>query len=95
MHKVLTELLNVNTAWKELGLALEIREGKLEEFDANNRKIDKRMWETISYWLSGNGASPTTWRTLLDALRDPQVDKKKFADKLAEKLKEEDTQSIR
>ncbi len=86
MKEVLNELLDVNVLWRELGLALKIRRGKLDEIGQDKHNEAGRMWETISYWLSGNGATPTSWRTLIAALRDPMVGEKQLADALTKKL---------
>ena len=86
LKTVLNDLLDVNVKWKELGLTLEIRQGKLNAIDYDKRNAGERMWETISFWLSGNGSSPTSWRTLLAALRDPLVGERKLADDIQAKL---------
>ena len=75
----------MNTRWKDLGLALELSEGKLEEIECDKSKMRERMWEMISVWLSGNGIK-ATWRNLLDALSTQQVNKEKFAEGLKKKL---------
>ena len=91
---MLNELNDVNVVWRQLGLTLEIASGKLNQFDYDKRNAGERMWETVSFWLNGNGSLPTTWRTLLKALRDDLVGEKKLADTIEAKLRQE-TPSIR
>lgn len=89
LRAILNRIRDVNVVWKELGLTLEIEPGKLKEIAYDKRDMaGECMWETIAFWLSGNGSTPTSWRTLLNALRDPQVDEKHLADSIEKELRQ-------
>ena len=83
LKDVLAEVLDVTCVWKQLGAALGLRRGKLEEIDHDHRTIKRRMWEVISLWLGGSGVE-SSWRNLSKALS--QVGKDDLADAIEKKL---------
>lgn len=93
LKDVLKELLDVKELWKDLGLTLKIREGRLEEIEYDQMNDRRRMWEMISDWLKGSGIE-ASWGNLIDALSDPLVGKAEFAEALRNKLTPEDMPDI-
>ena len=83
LKMVLEELLDVSSLWRELGVALGLRRGKLEEICDERRKDRMRMWEVVSLWLGGSGIE-STWRNLIKALGE--VGKSELAEALEIKL---------
>jgi len=72
--------------WSDIGKALDLKPGKLEEIESDTGKAKKRMEKVLLTWMYGNGKKPVTWNTLLGALRDPVVGKGEEADKIQKSL---------
>lgn len=51
--------------WRALGRALKVPENKLEEFEEDHRKAERRLVEAIKHWIR-NGE--VTWKELWEAL---------------------------
>ncbi len=83
MKKVIDELDDVNSVWKELGLALGLTPGKLDDIERDERKQSDRMMATITLWLKGGGA---TWQKLISALSDKRVGEGALAKAIEKKI---------
>lgn len=81
--KVLDELSDVNSIWKELGLALGLKPGKLDDIESDEAKQSGRMMATIKLWLKGGEA---TWQDLITALSSPRVDENALAKTIKKKF---------
>ena len=86
LNEVLTELAGNLVIWRSLGGGLGLNNGSLEVISYNKRdKAQECMRETIVLWLHGNGHR-ATWQTLIDALKQPLVQRKEFADQIKAKI---------
>ena len=86
LNEVLTELAGNLVIWRSLGGGLGLDNGSLEviSYDKRDKAYDC-MLQTIVLWLNGNGHC-ATWQTLIDALKQPLVQKKELADQIKAKI---------
>ena len=54
--------------WKRVAIALSIRSDRIEILDANSHKVEDACLEMLQWWLEN--AEKPTWRALIEALRD-------------------------
>ena len=91
-HEVLTQLVCIDTLWRNigngLGVSFNILQGLAESNQSNQAKLD----QVIQKWLDMNGkddGAAVTWITILDLLKGPLVGNKALAMKIYQSLKEE------
>lgn len=73
MMIVMEELVDVNKNWKELGIALGLREPTLDGIEANYHDVEKCKMGMLSKWLRWVDGCEPSWKVLADALRKPTV----------------------
>ena len=59
----------VPSEWFALGMILNIPHQKLAAMEENHARVDRRCTEMLNFWISSKTKLPTTWSTLIDALR--------------------------
>ena len=79
---LLTELYEVRTKWKWIGLGLRLLESDLEAMSGSHLDCLKSM---LRKWLKGIEPLPT-WRALVDVLKSPVVGENRKAQELLDKL---------
>ncbi len=80
---VLTELLEVRADWYMIGLALNLTSGTLDAMKGPRREHKDCMVDMVKEWLS---TSPDpSWKSLIEALRHPVVDKHTLSNHLEAK----------
>ena len=91
-HEILTQLVYIDTLWRNigngLGVSFKVLQGLAESNQSNQAKLD----QVIQNWLDMNGkddGAPVTWITILDLLKGPLVNNKALAMKIYQSLKEE------
>ena len=52
LFDVKTELMPVAARWKDLGLALRLNPYKLDEIEADNKKVGDSLTEVLKLWLN-------------------------------------------
>ena len=55
--------------WFSIGLLLNVPHQKLAAMEENHSRVDRRCIEMLNYWIASKTKLPTTWNTLIDALR--------------------------
>jgi len=60
----------VQTNFAALGLTLNLHYSIIESIEQRNYSQEISCTKILSHWLKGNGRTPVTWKTLLEALRD-------------------------
>jgi hypothetical protein len=82
LKNLLEELADCFSKYYNIGVQLDIDDGKIAEFEQNHSRNAARCFAAvISHWLEGN-AAPVTWETLLAALKSRSVNKKGLAQEL-------------
>ena len=84
MQTVLEELAYVNSIWKELGLALGLKIGKLNDIKRDENSEGDRMIATIDTWLRSGGQA--TWKGLIMALNSRRVGEGALAKTIEQKV---------
>ncbi len=84
LKEVLDKLIDVYDKWKELGLVLGVRNGKLKQIKNDEHNDKSRMWATIEVWLK---SSKATWNGLIKALEDQQVEEEDVAKAIKKEIK--------
>ena len=77
LKTVLNELASVKHKWKDICIQLGISNSKLHEFKMSLSR-DDLLTEGIDYWLKSNTDVPTTWESVVAALKSPFVDEPRF-----------------
>ena len=72
------------TEWLSLGMILNIPHQKLAAIEQNHTRVDRRCIEMLNIWISSKTTLPTTWSTLIDALR--KAKENKVAENIMKKL---------
>ena len=81
---VYEELIDISHKWFDLGLRLELEEGKLEAIElANHNKPQNCLRAVLSMWLKQD--SRHTWQFLCAALRSKTVGENKLANTIEAK----------
>lgn len=82
---------NVSSKWRELGMALGLKDNVLSEIEearGNAARLDKVM----NHWLQNcRPVDKCNWLTLIEALKGGIVQKTITADHVEDRLREEDT----
>ncbi len=64
----------LNNNCKDLGIQLEVPEGEISSIWRNNNiEVRSKCTDTISYWLTGGGKMPATWKTFIEGLRQTKL----------------------
>ena len=87
IHDVLAKLYDARAKWFDLGLALEMGYGTLEDIQSKNYDNSENLRRMLAYRL--RTGEHLTWAKLCVCLRDPMVGR----DDLAEKI-EQGTQCL-
>ena len=82
MQCVLEELIDVGKKWFRLGLALGLKKPTLKKIKDENDDVDDCKLEMLTQWLEHLNPS---WRSLVDALRNPTVKHEEVADVIEKK----------
>ena len=84
---VLTELVDINREWIELGIALDLKYHILDEIEANHVKdgVKRCLQEVIHSWFEGNG-SELSWEVLCAALRSDLISRPVIAEDIESKF---------
>ena len=77
---ILRSVMSV-TDWFSLGLALGLPCSSLKRVKKDENDVTSRLRETLSLWLDTGDAS---WKSLVQALLDPVVNKKDIAQSICE-----------
>ena len=78
----------VQTNLTALGLVLGLDYSTIQSIEQRNHPQETSCTEILDHWLKGNGRTPVTWKTLLEALRDCSF--MQLADDLEEALIDKD-----
>lgn len=70
---MLNVLADVSKSWKELGLALGLKQPTLEEIAANNQTVSECKMDMLSQWLKWVDNCRPSWESLAGALRNRTV----------------------
>ena len=70
------------TDWSTLGLTLGLPSYELERIEQDGYDVRQRQKKMVSLWLNIGNAS---WKTLVQALMDPLVNKEEVARRICEK----------
>ena len=90
--EVLTQLVCIDTLWRNIGIGLGISCDVLQGLAVSNQSNLAKLDQIIQKWLDMNGeddGAPVTWITILDVLKGPLVNNKALAMKIYQSLKEE------
>ena len=79
------ELCSVIDKWFQIGVQLGLDETKLNQIEADHHNVDRRFSEVINFWLNGNTQVTVSWKSLVEVLESPFVNKKGLASRLREK----------
>ena len=72
-RNVLTELVDITTEWRNIGLSLDISYPSIEKIEKEHpRDLTRCLEEVIGCWLNGNGGEKS-WNFLCKALRSKLV----------------------
>ena len=91
LDEVLTMLEPVNERWKELGLALGLKDATLRQINAENPgNIRECKLQMLRSWLQWRDDCKATcnWSSLTEALRKPTVNHKPIAEAIQERFSE-------
>ena len=101
MKDVLDKLLPAKARYGDIATYWKIPESQIESIENDNRGIaQKCLRAAISYWLHHNtrtipDAPEVNWQSVIDALRDPSVDKTIVGDKIEESFRSEIRESLK
>ena len=93
-HEVLTQLVCIDTLWRNIGNGLGVSFNVLQGLAESNQSNQAKLDQVIQKWLDTNGqggGAPVTWITILDLLKGPLVNNKALAMKIYQSLKKEST----
>ena len=87
LQEVLAMLVDVNSRWKELGLALHLKKPTLDKIYEDHREVSKCKMEMLSSWLQRTDDCEVTcnWWSLAKALRDSTVNHRPIAEAIEKK----------
>lgn len=80
---LVNELKPVKDRYGEIGIQLGIEMTQIKAIELEHSTVDRRLSETLDYWLRGNTEVPICWKSIIDALQ--QVGGKNLAEQLATK----------
>ena len=60
----------LSSQWKTLGVYLHVNSDKLDEIEANYKKVSDCMREMLREWLKKDTPSPSTWETLANEVEE-------------------------
>ena len=81
---MLTAVLEVASEWRNLGLALDIKQPTIDSIEAEHFNVKRCLEEVIKCWLNGNGGE-LSWSFLCEALKSPLVARPKVAGDIEQK----------
>ena len=91
LNDVLTMLEPVNERWKELGLALGLKDATLHQINAEHPgNISECKLQMLRSWLQWRDGCEATcnWKSLAEALRRPTVNHKPIAEAIQDRFPE-------
>ena len=77
-------LFDVRAKWRQVGLALNTSPGTLAAVEQPYPDPADRLFYVLKHWLS-EGSSSSTWRELINVLRQASVQETRLARALEEK----------
>ena len=83
LAEVLSELMDANNQWYNLGLMLGVQYGTLKGIKSTENDIQDCLREMLAHWLESS--SSHTWRDICNALRSNTVKQGNLADTIEEK----------
>ena len=83
-RNVLTAVVTVASEWRNLGLALDVKQPTIDSIEAGHSDVNRCLEEVIKCWLNGNGGE-LSWSFLCEALKSPLVARPKVADDIEQK----------
>ena len=60
----------VAPCWENFALCLEMERNMIDIWKRDTNEVEDAARKLFSHWLDGNGRSPISWRTLIQALRE-------------------------
>ena len=86
-HKEAVELLtDISADWEVIGIALNISQNYLKGLRQENTNITVKLSQVIDTWMKTVSLSPTSWETLISAIKGPIVNNKKKAKEIRDYL---------
>ena len=89
-YEVLRQLVDVDASWRNIGDGLRVKDNYLQGLADGNMQNQTRLGHVIQKWLDMDGqdeCAPVTWKTILDVVNGPLVNKKAQAMQICEHLK--------
>ena len=83
--EVLKLLNDIRAHWNMIGIALEVDSGTLECIRHSHESDDLKLAEVIETWINTERPS-VTWETLIKAIEEPPLNKKRIANKIRDHL---------
>ena len=73
LQDICEALKDIGKEWFDLGLALGLRQPTLKKIRDESYYTDDRKREMLTQWLNQVDNSNPSWKSLVDALRNPTV----------------------
>ena len=74
-----------------IGIALELKDNDLQSMARANTNDKRRLNDVLEKWIEMDGqTSPVTWRTIINVIQGPLVEKNDLANKIFQSLKEKE-----
>ena len=81
-----------DASWRSIGIGLKVSDNELEKLERSRNPDQYKLDRVLQRWIEMDGqASPVTWKTILEVLREPLVDNMALYNKIYQYLKQEST----
>ena len=86
---LMSVLSDIAYDWRNIGESLEVPFGELQSLQYTSRPDVSKLSDTLQKWIDMQ-TSPVTWKTLLEILDTPPVNKPRIATTIREYLARDD-----
>jgi len=93
LKTVFNALHSVCYKWSKIGLQLDVPIARLKIIQADTTGAEKRLCDTLEYWMNNASDPLPSWKVLVNALKAPAVDESRLARKLEDKYCSPEDQS--
>ena len=90
IHDILKQLIPIDARWRELGNGLRLSSNYLDGLAQSNTTNQIRLEQVLQKWIDlDSQESPVNWKTIIDVVEGPLVQKNALAMKMYQDLKEQ------
>ena len=79
LRNLMNALSSVESKWYKIGVQLSIPPCKLRTFEVDYHSCERRLSESLLFWLDGNHEIPVTWESIVQVLSSPSVNENSLA----------------